>query len=212
MKKLLCATNNPSKKKYFERLIDKNELKLVTIDELEIRVNVIETGSTPVENALLKAQAFYEATQLPSIAFDSALYFEDFAMDDSIQPKDKIRRINGKTLNDDEMINYYMEVARMNGGKLSAYYVDGYALVNEDGIAFTYQSQNNKAFSFYIVDKQHKTMVEGGPLNSISVSKQSLRYYYDISEDDQELQERRIKMKLEIDKLKEFVKKGLLAK
>ena len=70
--KIFLATKNPGKISEFKEILSGFRVDLVTCNDLEIP-DVEETGSTFVENAILKARSASETTKLPSIADDSGI-------------------------------------------------------------------------------------------------------------------------------------------
>lgn len=60
---------------------------------------------------------------------DNNLYIEE--LPEEKQPGTHVRRVNGKELNDDEMIEYYCNLVKEYGGKLKAKWV--YGMVIYDG-------------------------------------------------------------------------------
>lgn len=128
--KVLFATTNPAKIKKYEEGLRKNNIDLITIKDLEINVEVNESGKNALENAYIKAKAYYDATGLVSIGMDNNLFIEE--LPDEKQPGTHVRRVNGKTLTDDEMIEYYTNLVKENGGRLTAKWV--YGMVIYDGI------------------------------------------------------------------------------
>ena len=52
-----------------------------------------------------KAKAYYDATNITTIGMDNNLFIEE--LPEEKQPGTYVRRINGKELNDEEMIEYY---------------------------------------------------------------------------------------------------------
>jgi XTP/dITP diphosphohydrolase len=70
---LLLATNNAGKIAEFRHLLDGCDWQLVTPRDLNIALDVDETGQTYLENATLKALAFANASGLTSLADDSGL-------------------------------------------------------------------------------------------------------------------------------------------
>jgi XTP/dITP diphosphohydrolase len=70
---LLLATNNEGKIAEFRYLLDGCGWQLVTPRELNIVLDLEETGQTYLENATLKALAFANASGLTSLADDSGL-------------------------------------------------------------------------------------------------------------------------------------------
>lgn len=102
--KLLFATTNPAKIKYYGSKMKGLDIEVITPDELKIFYEVKEDGKTPIENAIKKAETFYTLTRIPTIALDEGLYFD--TIPNELQPGTHVRRINGKRLNDAEMIEY----------------------------------------------------------------------------------------------------------
>jgi len=73
MRDIWLATSNEHKRKEFEHLLTPLGIRVHTPRELANVPAVEETGTTFVENALLKARALYEIVKEPVIADDSGL-------------------------------------------------------------------------------------------------------------------------------------------
>ena len=71
--------------------------------------------------------AFYDTFGLPVFSCDTGLYFRNVA--DKYQPGVQVRRINGHYMDDEEMIEYYANLAAMHGGEITAYYQNAICLV-----------------------------------------------------------------------------------
>ncbi len=72
--KIAVASNNPGKIKEFKSILEPLGYELLSAKELGVDMSeVIETGDTFAENALLKAEYLFEKTSLLSIADDSGL-------------------------------------------------------------------------------------------------------------------------------------------
>jgi len=108
---------------------------------------------------------------------DDTLYFDNIP--DDKQPGMYVRRVNGKRLNDEEMISYYSNLAK-EYGRITARWIYGMALIN-NGKEYTYTWCKD---DFYIVDKPTNKVDIGYPLNSISVNKKLNKYFTDMSEED----------------------------
>ena len=74
--RILAATNNKNKLEEFSRILGPLGVSVVCPEDLDIEVQVQETGKTFAENAYLKARAFFEESGLPSLADDSGLCVE----------------------------------------------------------------------------------------------------------------------------------------
>ncbi len=72
-RQLLIATTNKGKIRELKALLAGLGAKLVTPADLGLQLDVAETGATYVENARLKAEAFFQASGIPALADDSGL-------------------------------------------------------------------------------------------------------------------------------------------
>ena len=181
MKKVVFATGNQSKGKIFSKGLIEKGIEVVTLKDLQIELNVIEDGKDAIQNALIKARACFEKTHMPTIGMDDTLYLENVPKEK--QPGLYVRRINGKTLNDEEMIKHYTDLVRIYGidGKLNSKWIYGLAVINENGKEFTYTWTKD---NFYMVEKLSKTINPGYPLNTISKYKKIDKYFTDVTEED----------------------------
>lgn len=176
--KLLYATNNNSKVYNMKRRLENIPIEIITPKELGIKVNVIEDGKTAVENAIKKAKAYYEATKIPTVAGDSGLFIDGIPSDK--QPGLFVRRVNGKVLSDDEMIEYYTKLIQSIGGKSTGYYVTGLALITEQGLFTTEISEDKFILSSTISNNNHR----GNPLDVMTIDPVSQKFYTDMTDED----------------------------
>lgn len=176
--KVLFATTNPAKvNKYANQLREKN-VELITIKDIGINLKPEEIGKNAIENAYIKAKAYYDRTKITTIGMDNNLYIE--GLPDEKQPGTHVRRINGKELNDEEMINYYSNLVSQYGGKLSAKWVYGMVVYNGKETKKYSWSKSN----FYLVNEASKKRNPGYPLDSISIMPECDKYFVDLTEDD----------------------------
>ena len=176
--KLLYATGNNSKVHNMRRRLEGFPIEIITPKELGIKIDVVEDGKTAIENAIKKAQAYYDKTKLPTIAGDSGLFID--GIPDDNQPGLFVRRVNGKTLTDDEMIEYYTKLIASIGGKSTAYYVTGLALVTEQGLFTTEISEDKFILSSTISKNNHR----GNPLDVMTIDPISQKFYTDMTDED----------------------------
>lgn len=180
MKEILFATSNQSKvNRFYDKLLD-NNIKVLSLKDLNIDLDVEENGNTAIENALIKARAYYNETKLPVMAMDDTLYLE--RVPDNLQPGMYVRRVNGKKLSDEEMIEYYSSLADKYGdnGKITARWIYGMAIINK-GMEYTYTWSKE---DFYITNTKSNKINPGYPLNSISINKKLNKYFTDITDKD----------------------------
>ena len=74
--RVVLASKNPHKLVEIRQITDKFGFDLVLQSELDVDIDVEETGKTFEENSLIKAKAVMEATGLPAIADDSGIAVE----------------------------------------------------------------------------------------------------------------------------------------
>lgn len=180
MKKILFATGNPTKAKRFSEGLLKKGIQVITLKDLNIELEVEENGKDAIENALIKARAYYKATGITTFAMDDNLFLEN--VPEEKQPGMYVRRVNGKRLTDEEMIEYYSNLAKEYGidGKLTCRWIYGMAIIN-DGKESTYTWSKE---DFYLVDKPSNIINPGYPLNTISMNKKLNKYFTEITEED----------------------------
>lgn len=180
MKKVFFATENESKVKRFEKGLLKNGIEIITINDIENKINIEENGKNAIENALIKARTYAKEMDCPVFAMDDNLYIEGIPEDK--QPGMFVRRVNGKRLSDNEMIEYYSNLAHDYGenGKLTCRWVYGIAVINNE-IESTYTWNKE---DFYIVDKPSDKIDPGYPLNTISINKKLNKYFTDMTDED----------------------------
>ena len=172
MKKVLFATENESKCGRFKNALLKNSIEIITINDIDKKQDIIENGKDAIENALIKARAYAKVCDIPVFAMDDNLYIDNLPKEK--QPGMYVRRVNGKRLTDDEMIEYYSNLAKVYGekGRLTCRWVYGIAVIsNSHEYTYTWSKED-----FYIVDKPSNKINPGYPLNTISINKKLNKY------------------------------------
>mgnify|MGYP003312676466 CR=1 FL=1 len=71
--KFVLATQNAGKVKEMSAILAQFDIEVISAKDAGIHLDVEETGTTFAENAMLKAKAICEASNLPAIADDSGL-------------------------------------------------------------------------------------------------------------------------------------------
>jgi inosine/xanthosine triphosphate pyrophosphatase family protein len=183
LKQILFATGNPTKAKRFSESLLKKEIEVISLKDIDLDIEIDENGKTAIENALIKARAYYKETGITTMAMDDTLYLDNVPKDK--QPGLYVRRINGKRLTDDEMLNYYSNLVKEYGinGKITARWIYGMAII-KNGIEYTYTWSKE---DFYLTDIPSNIINPGYPLNSISINKKLNKYFTDLTEEDKNL-------------------------
>lgn len=168
MIRLIYGTTNEAKLKVMRDCAAGLPLEIVGLHELERtpEVSFDEAGSNPLENAVIKARAYYGALREPVFSCDSGLYFE--GLPEALQPGVHVRRVRGRLLNDEEMIAYYGGLARQYGG-LRAQYRNAICLVTGEGEEICSMDEALFSEPFGIVEKPYADYLKGFPLDALSV-------------------------------------------
>lgn len=105
--KILYGTTNKAKLQAMKLAVESLDIELIGLNDLGVELpRIVESGNIPLENAKIKARAYYEAFHMPVFSCDSGLYFDELKEEEE-QSGIHVRRINGRELTDDEMIQYY---------------------------------------------------------------------------------------------------------
>lgn len=191
--KVLFATTNPAKVGIYKKALEEKEIELITINDLDFKLDIDENGKDAIENAYIKAKAYYEATGITTIGMDNNLFIEE--LPDEKQPGTHVRRVKGKELTDDEMLEYYTNLVKEYGGKLTAKWVYGMVICNQNGAA-NYSWAKDQ---FYFVGKPSKKRLLGYPLDSISIMPEYNKYFTELTEKE------RHKSKDNLDEIVKFI-------
>lgn len=154
MKQVLFATGNVAKVKRFKDKLLAKGIELLSLKDLNLTLDVLENGTSAIENALIKARACQKMVDMPVMAMDDSLYLEGIPA--NLQPGLFFRRVNGKSLTDEEMIGYYSNLVKEYGvdGKLVARYIYGMAIISKKKeVTYTW-SKND----FLLVDTPSKVI------------------------------------------------------
>ena len=177
-KKVLFATTNPAKvNKYIEELKKRN-IELLTINDINQKVDVNENGKNAIENAYIKAKTYFDATGMITIGMDNNLFIEE--LPEEKQPETHVRRVNGKELTDEEMIEYYTGLVKEYGGKLTAKWVYGMVIYGKNGAKEHTWSKSH----FYFVDKASDKRNPGYPLDSIAIIPEFNKYLVELTDEE----------------------------
>ena len=181
--KILFATGNATKAKRFSIGLQKNGIEVISLKDIDLDIDVDENGKNAIENALIKARAYAKVTNMPVFAMDDSLYIDN--VPEEKQPGMFVRRVNGKRLNDDEMLNHYIGLVKEYGqdGRITCRWIYGLAVINR-GKEYTYTWSKQ---DFYMVEIPSDKRDKDYPLNSISINKKLNKYFTDITEEEKEL-------------------------
>jgi len=177
--KLIYGTTNKAKIDFMKKCIKPLGIEILSLNDVNApKIQIEESGNTPLENAKIKALAYYQKLRLPLFSCDSGLYID--GLEAWRQPGAHVRRVGGRELNDEEAISYFSALATEFGGSMTARYQHAICLVLDEERIYTHMGEDIASERFLIVSKPHEKRNEGFPLDSLSVHIESGMYYYDM--------------------------------
>lgn len=72
-KKIILGTNNENKVREYKEILNKFNIDVISLKDAGINIDVEETGTTFIENAILKAKAIYDIVKAPVIGEDGGI-------------------------------------------------------------------------------------------------------------------------------------------
>ena len=176
--RLVYGTNNPAKLSAMRSRLAGLNIELIGLEETDKEIPVVEEkGKNPIKNAKQKAFAYYKALKEPVFSCDTGLYFDNTP--EKVQPGVHVRNINGKCLNDDEMITYYSGLAK-EYGNLVAQYRNAICLILDENHIYSAMEESMASEPFIITSKPHPQRQAGFPIDSISIDIKTGKYYFDL--------------------------------
>lgn len=188
--RFVLASANPGKIREMREILSEYDIDIISRSDLGIDLDVEETGSTFMENALIKARAISEAAGLPAIADDSGLVVD--ALDG--QPGVYSSSYGGDELDSSQRYLYLLE--KMKGmEQRTARFVCTIVCVFPDGDCISAQGEcrgsitnapaGTGGFGYdpvFLVCGKDKTMSEltPGEKNEVSHRGEALRKFVDL--------------------------------
>lgn len=173
--KLIYGTGNPAKLAWIRDILQGLPIEIIPIqDVLSNLPDVPETGSSPLENARQKANAYYKILHQPVFSCDSGLYFKE--LPDALQPGVHVRNVQGKRLSDEEMISYYTSLAKTYG-PLHGYYQNAICIVVDEQHIYESMDETLQSTTFLLTQTPYPVITPGFPLDSISIDIDTNQYF-----------------------------------
>ena len=170
MLKLLLATNNLGKVKEYHALLQQLPVELVTPQDINIIIDVAETGTTYAENARLKALALAKISRLVSLADDSGLEVDAL----NYEPGIRSSRYAGDGASDQDRVKYLLrKLESVPLDKRTAHFICVIAIATPEGKVetctgectglITFEPRGNRGFGYdpvFLLPEFGKTMAE----------------------------------------------------
>ena len=173
---VLIATKNEGKIKKYSTMLNVIGIEYKTLKDFEDDIEVEENGNTPKENSIIKAKAYYQAYNMPVLVDDCGLILDKLPPEK--QPGVFVRRYNGKTLSDKEIIQMYSKEIEDIGGETTGGFVIAITIIDKEGNMYTNEKKHDRLF----VSKPCKEKTPGYPMNSLIYNKQTGEYLAQVYE------------------------------
>lgn len=171
------------KLKVMRRKLSTLPIEIVGLKDMEEKIpDIEETGSTLLENAQIKAKAYYEAFGIPVFSCDTSLRFVGENFPQELQPGMHTRRISGREYTDEEMIAYYRRLIQRYGEQ-RARYENAICFYLDDTHIYQCQGESLWGKTFLLGTELHEKYQPGFPLDGLSKELETGIPYYDLSQD-----------------------------
>ena len=172
---LLYGTKNEGKILVMQRALEPLGITIKGLCQISAKIPfVAETGNSLLENARLKAKAYYRAFQTPVFSCDTGLYLE--GLPEKLQPGAYVRRPLGYEMTDAQMTAYYSGLAR-KFRNLRAQYRNAVLFDNDEQGFYAFEDFNWSWDAFLLPSGSLPQGQAGFPLDSISMQLLSGKYY-----------------------------------
>ncbi len=194
MKKLLLATHNQAKLKYFRILLGDLDLELLNLDSFNISESPIEDGGSEKNNALIKARFCANRSNCLSLGDDAGMYIDALGGEPGVES----RRWAG-TFSDDVTDELWLEYFMMRmkdvpNAKRTGYFQVCRALVNVDGREWTWSIKRN----FTVAMEPNWDLYEKGwPMSTVCIDSQFNKPWSRLDINEKIIAERCVTMEME---------------
>lgn len=168
--KVLIGTKNKAKINKYSTMLNHLGIEYITLKDMDINLNIEETGNTVEENSIIKAKEYYKIVNMPVITDDSGLIIDKLPKEK--QPGIFVRRYKGKEISDEELIKIYSKELENIGGNSEGTFNIAITVIDSNGKIFTKLTKHKRFF----VSKPSKERVEGYPMNSLIYDKDKNLY------------------------------------
>lgn len=183
MKELLFGTTNDAKIKQIRGALSPEGIHVNGVANKEMLPEIIEDGTSAVENARKKALAYAKHLGKTVFSMDNALYLEGLLEED--QPGLHVRRLKGYSdkPTDEEMIIYYSQLIGSLGDQINGYWEYGICIANPEG---EFRETVIRAPRIF-VNKPSNKIENGYPLESLQKEPSSGKYMSELTQEESDL-------------------------
>lgn len=180
---MLFASNNLNKVLEVENILNR---KILSLKDLNFKIDILETGKTFKENAIIKAKEVYELTKIPTIAEDSGL---EISVLDGF-PGVKTNRFLGNNKTDSDRNQKILEMMQDKNDR-TCYFISCFAYYDGKNLqtflsslkgTIAYEEHINMGFGFdsiFLYNNEYLSNMSIDDKNKISPRTESLKKLQD---------------------------------
>ena len=159
----LIGTTNPAKFARYRTILAEVGIRdVLSPREIGQLLPIVEDGQTAGENARRKAVAYAQATGLPTLGIDEALYIPALPAGD--QPGTNVRRYVGRTASDEELLQAILaKISPIPAGQRQAVWIYALCLAWPPGRDIAAEVTIEEMFT----DQPYRPLRPGYPLSSL---------------------------------------------
>ncbi len=183
MKEIIIGTKNKAKINQISVALAPVKIVVKALPADKNLPQTDEGGKTAQANARKKALTYAKSLGKPVLSTDHSLYLD--GLPDSQQPGLNTRRINGRDdrSTDEEMLDYYSNLIKQLGGKVTGQWEFAYCFAWPDGKMKELTVVSPRAF----VSKSSKKIIAGFPLESLQIDAASGKYISEMTQAEQDV-------------------------
>ncbi|MFX0091491.1 MAG: non-canonical purine NTP pyrophosphatase [Candidatus Hodarchaeota archaeon] len=176
-KQVLIGTTNHTKRDFIQESLESLPIQILSLEALNISIDVKEDGKSPEENAKKKAMVYFTESEIPTFATDGGLYIEKFPAEK--QSGVFVKRIRGadRDVSDEEIVAHYMKELEKVGGESIGIWSVSVVLVTSINKIFS----QNFSFKTILTSKTRGILIPGVPLDSLMLDPATGKHYSDMT-------------------------------
>ena len=184
---IFLATNNAAKVDRFRKLLASTESDVVFFTPKDMgvdEVDIVENGSSLMENAAIKAHAYFGKVSMPILANDTGFWVAGEGLVDTPK-RTALGNRNEEDLTKEEIAGFLVEfwkgIAKKHGGSVDAAWVEAFLLLSPDGTTHTAESRREVILTDREFGSAHIQM----PVRALYISKATGKPSLEHSEEEE---------------------------
>jgi 8-oxo-dGTP diphosphatase len=176
-KHILLGTTNQAKIRVVQAALKSLPIEILTLDDLNIHIDVREDGQSTEENAEKKARAYFAESRIPTLAIDGGLHIEK--LPEQKQPGIFIKRIPGtkQDATGAEVLDYYKRELEKVGEESIGVWKGSVVLMISNEKSFS----DTLFFETVLTSKRKGDVRIGAPLDALTIDPVTGKYYSEMT-------------------------------